>query len=291
MSSQSAPESVAVHASESVEVLGHRIAYRDDGTGEQTLLLVHGNPVSSHVFARLVDRLPDRYRCVAPDLLGFGQSEKPPDEAAYTLPKHIRIVAELVRELDLRDVVLVGHDWGGPIGVGAALDDEDRYAGLVLLNTLTEAPMRIRPRYKLPFHAFLRLDRLADYVVKERNLFQRVIVGSMDESDKAVYLRANDSPETRAGIAAFPRMIPHDRDHPNYPLLRDIMADLEEWDVPALVLFSDRDSVFSAEQGERLAERMADARFGVVEGAKHYLQYERPDEVAAAIEEFIQEEL
>lgn len=274
----------------SVDVMGHRIGYLDSGEGEQTLLLVHGNLVSSHVFARLIDRLPARYRCVAPDLLGFGRSDKPADEADYTLQKHVGLVAEFVRALGLQDVVLVVHDWGGPIGVGAALAEKERYTHLVVLNTVAELPMRIPLRYWLQFHVLLGTKRVADYLIKERNLFQRIAVSDMDESDQAVYFRANDEPATRAGIAAFPRMVPTSREHPDYPRLRSILTDLETWDVPALVLFSDRDTFFSAERGEQLADRMRDARFELVSGAGHFLQYEHPGDVATAIDAFLREE-
>lgn len=272
-----------------VEVVGHQIAYLDIGEGSQTLLMVHGNPVSSHVYAPLIDELSGRYRCIAPDLLGFGQSDKPHKESAYTLPRHIRIVAEFVRALDLQGVVLVVHDWGGPIGLGAALVDQSRYSHLVILNTLTEAPMKIPLRYWLPFHALMRMPRLADYLVKHLNLFQKVAVSDMDESDRAVYFRANDSPSSRAGIAAFPHMIPHNRHHPNYPLLRDLLANLEAWNLTALIMFSDQDSVFSAEQGKQLAKRMQDATFELIDGAGHYLQYEQPSEVAFNISAFLGE--
>ncbi len=270
-------------------ILGRKIAYLDSGRGQPTLLMMHGNPVSAHVYARLIARLRSGYRCVAPDLLGFGRSDKPLYETEYSLPKHIEITAKFVQALDLRNVALIAHDWGGPIGLGAALREKKRYKHLVILNSLTEAPMMIRPLYWLPFHTLLRMKRLADYLLKELNLFQKMGVGVMDEADQAVYFRSNHSAATRAGIAAFPRMIPHRREHPNYPLLHDILAEVERWDIPALVLFSDRDSVFSAEQGERLAKRMKNAQFRSVVGAKHFLQYERPDEVASAIDNFLRE--
>ena len=270
-------------------VLGHEIAYLDSGQGEQTLLMVHGNPVSAHVYTRLIGRLSSRYRCVAPDLLGFGQSDKPSQETDYSLPKHIEIMAEFVQMLGLRELALVVHDWGGPIGLGAALRDKGRYTHLVILNTLTEAPMKIRPRYWLPFHALLRMKRLADYLVKDLNLFQRRGVAIMEEADQAVYFKANHNATTRAGIAAFPRMIPFHHGHRNYPLVRDILVEVEEWDIPALVLFSDRDSVFSAEQGERLAHRMKNGQFRLVAGPRHFLQYEQPHEVASAIKNFLQQ--
>lgn len=274
---------------EYVEVGGHRIAYLDVGEGSQTLLMVHGNPVSSHVYARVIDRLSASFRCVAPDLLGFGQSDKPAAESAYTLPRHIRIVREFVRTLDLRDLVLVVHDWGGPIGVGAALSERRRYTRLVILNTLTEAPMKIPRRYWVPFHVLLRMRRLAEYLVKDLNLFQKIAVSDMAKSDQNVYFQANDSPAARAGIAAFPTMIPYNRAHPNYPLLQSILTDLETWDLPALVLFSDQDNIFSADQGEELAVQMQNATFQLIDGAGHYLQYEQPKTTARAIDTFLNE--
>ena len=270
-------------------VLGHQIAYVDSGQGRQTLLMVHGNPVSAHVYTGLIGDLSSRYRCVAPDLLGFGHSDKPSQESDYSLPKHIEIMTEFVRTLNLRDVALVVHDWGGPIGLSAALREKERYTHLVILNTLTEAPMKIRRRHWLPFQALLRMKRLADFLVKELNLFQRMGVAIMEEADQAVYFRANHNAATRAGIAVFPRMIPYHREHRNYPLLRDILAAVEEWDIPALVLFSDRDSVFSSEQGERLAQRMKNGQFKLVAGPRHFLQYEQPHEVASAIDNFLQQ--
>lgn len=198
---------------------------------------------------RQVDELlPERLPGPVP--LGVPGPEEDPVALAHVGLGHVLGGDDAAGDLD--DAVLVGHDWGGPIGVGAARREKSRYTNLVLLNTLTEAPMTIPRRYWLPFHALLRMDRVADPLVKERNLFQRIGVSDMEEADQQVYLEANDSPETRAGIAAFPRMIPYDRDHPNYPLLDDILADLETWDIPALLLFSDGDTVFSPEQGERL---------------------------------------
>lgn len=191
----------------SVNILGHRIGYLDGGEGEQTLLLVHGNLVGSHVYARLIDCLHDRYRCVAPDLLGFGRSDKPAAKADYSLSKHIDTMIEFVRALALRNLALVVHDWGGPIGVGAALEDKERHSHLVVLNTVVESPIRIPRRYR-PFHALLGVERVADYLMRERNLFQRSALPGMDAADRAVYFRANDDPATRAGIGAFPSMVP-----------------------------------------------------------------------------------
>ena len=272
-----------------VAVLGHRIAYFDEGQGSKPILLLHGNPVSAYVYARLIQRLVPEYRCIAPDLLGFGLSDKPTREAYYSLPRHIAIITEFVRALDLQDTALVVHDWGGPIGLGAAVQEKERYTHLIILNTLTEPVMRISPVYKLPFHILARTPRLAAYFIRQKGLFQKMGVAVMDEVDQQVYFRANPTPETRAGIAAFPKMIPYHANHPTTPVWRDILAQVEAWDIPALVMFSDHDSVFRAEEGERLAQRLANARFKRIAGPKHFLQYQAPDELAAEIKLFLRE--
>lgn len=287
MSSGGVDRHMPAPETKSVIIAGQRVAYLDVGSGDRTLLMVHGNPVSGYVFRRLIDRLAGRYRCVAPDLAGFGSSGKPADEAAYSLPMHISHVAGLVRVLDLQNVVLVVHDWGGPIGLSAALQERERYSHLVILNTLTTPIMRIAPVYWLPFMFFLRSGDVFSWLVRQLNFFQRLGVAIMMVEDRRVFLSANNTPDARAGIAAFPKLIPYRADHPTVSLLRSILERLHEWDIPVLVMFSDRDSVFSVEEGKLLAARLADARFKEIKGVKHFLQYQAPDEVAAAINDFL----
>jgi len=270
-----------------LHVNGHRIAYLDQGPNDKTILMIHGNPVAGYVYAKLMALLVSDYRCVVPDLLGFGMSDKPPSEADYSLPGHIAIIEAFVEALDLKDIILVVHDWGGPIGLGAAVRRQERYSRLVFLNTMTEAPMQIRPIYWLPFHILLRLKPLFAYLVKERNLFQKLGVAIMEPQDQAVYFRANHSPETRAAIAAFPRLIPHKRSHPNYPILLEILGAVKAWDIPSLVIFSNKDSVFTAEQGKRFAAQLRNGRFVLVPGVKHFLQHQRPAVIAAEIRAFL----
>ncbi|MFN2137678.1 MAG: alpha/beta fold hydrolase [Candidatus Promineifilaceae bacterium] len=263
------------------------MAYFDEGAGTEPILMLHGNPVAGYVFVPLMQELLPDYRCVIPDLFGFGMSDKPAEVGRFSLAGHIDQVAAVIRQLQLERITLVVHDWGGPIGLGAALQEPHRYRRLVLLNTMTEAPMRIMPIYQIPFYVLLRLNRLFAYLVRERNLFQRLGVAIMDPEDQAVYFRANHDWDSRAGIAAFPHMIPDSVHHPNYPILKEILARVEQWDIPSLVLFSDHDSVFSAEQGLKFARRMANARFERVDGPKHFLQYEQPQRVGRLIKEFL----
>lgn len=265
----------------------YRLAYLDEGSGERSILMVHGNPVSGFIYYRLIRLFIPSFRCIVPDLLGFGLSDKPAQEEEYSLLKHIDLLHAFVKKLDLSRVILVGHDWGGPIGFGTAVREKARFTHLVVLNTLTEAPMEIKPVYKLPFYFFLRANRLFLYLVKQKNLFQKAGVAALEPADQAVFFGANHSPETRAGIAAFPRMIPYKKSHPNYSLLQGILEALANWDIPALVLFSDHDSVFSPDQGQRFAGRLKQGRFRLIPGPKHFLQYQAADRVAAEVLKFL----
>ena len=133
---------------ESHELLldGHRYHYLDEGQGD-VLLLVHGNPTWSFYWRNLVVALRQRYRVVVVDHIGCGLSDKP-RQYHYRLSQHIQNLARLVRQLDLRAITLLAHDWGGAIGIGAALAEPDRYARFVMFNTAAyrskRMPLRIR---------------------------------------------------------------------------------------------------------------------------------------------------
>src|SRR4051812_49684891 len=132
------------------EVDGFRMHYVDEGDGEPILLL-HGEPTWSYLWRNIIPQLPGRK--VAPDLIGFGRSDKPEEIGWYSYDRHVASVAGLVDALDLRDLTLVVHDWGGPIGLRYAVDHPDRVARLVVLNTAIgrgPAPRRTRPRLPDP---------------------------------------------------------------------------------------------------------------------------------------------
>ena len=110
-----------------------RLHYVDEGAG-QPILMLHGNPTWSFLYRHVILGLGSRFRCIAVDYPGFGLSERP-SGYGYTPAEHAAVVGELVHELDLRDLIVMGHDWGGPIGLSLATADPERISGLVLGNT------------------------------------------------------------------------------------------------------------------------------------------------------------
>jgi len=121
---------------------GHALHYLDEGSGSP--LLLHGNPTWSFLYRHLIWRLRGRFRCIAPDYPGFGCSRAAAG-FGFSPPEYTRLVAQLVRALDLRGLTLLGHDWGGPIGLAAAQCCPERVAGLVLANTFAW-PLNRDPR-------------------------------------------------------------------------------------------------------------------------------------------------
>jgi len=115
------------------ETNGIRMHYVDEGEGTP-IIMCHGNPTWSFLYRKLIIRLRDRFRCVAVDYPGFGLSDHPQDYG-YTPAEHAAVLGKLVDELGLDGFIVMGQDWGGPIGISVALERADRVAGLVFMNT------------------------------------------------------------------------------------------------------------------------------------------------------------
>ncbi|HXH97001.1 MAG TPA: alpha/beta fold hydrolase, partial [Gaiellaceae bacterium] len=170
---------------------GIRMHYVDEGAGSPVLLL-HGEPTWSFLWRRIVPRLVAAgRRAVAPDLLGFGRSDKPTDIGWYTYDRHVESVTRLVRELDLRGLTLVVHDWGGPIGLRIAVENEERVERLVILDTGIGAG---RP----PSETWLRFREAVRHVGGELDIGRLVAAGTgrgLPDDVRAAYAAPFPTPE------------------------------------------------------------------------------------------------
>ncbi|HVT74541.1 MAG TPA: alpha/beta fold hydrolase, partial [Lacunisphaera sp.] len=141
------------------------MSYLDEGRGEEAVVMVHGNPTWSFFYRHLVLGLRERIRCIVPDHLGCGLSDKPQD-FNYTLREHVANLRRLLDSLRLRRIHLVVHDWGGPIGLGAVLPRAERLDRVVILNTAAFADTRIPWRIRL-----CRTPLLGEWLVRGANGF------------------------------------------------------------------------------------------------------------------------
>jgi pimeloyl-ACP methyl ester carboxylesterase len=264
-----------------------RLHYVDEGPRDAPpVLLVHGNPTWSYLWRKPIAELSKNgRRCVALDHMGFGRSEKPPHPARYTLRTHIDNALALIDELDLTDVTLVAHDWGGPIGLGAMLERRERLKAAVLINTWAWE----LPSFLPPFLREFRTEGLGEILALGGNLFVESIPGGMAsrEAPDPVMMEAYRAPFpdywSRVGQLAFQRDIPLTERDQSAALMGTIHDRLVELDLPITLLWGMRDPVFRPVFVDQWRELFPDARVVELPDASHFVPEDRPDAVIEAI--------
>jgi haloalkane dehalogenase len=262
---------------------GLRMHYVDEGAGEPVLCL-HGEPTWSFLYRKMIPTLTRVARVVAPDYFGFGRSDKPTDVGWYTFDRHCASIVQLVEELDLRGLTLVVQDWGGPIGLRLAVEQPERVARLVILNTGVEGG---RP----PSDTWLRFRELVRTVGGELapgRLIRTGVARGLSDETAAAYDAPFPTPESKAGARAFAELVPTEPEHPNTAPLLAIRDALRSWEKPALVLFGDSDPIFRPEVAEAISRLIPGALPAeIVRNAGHFVQEDAGEELAARIVEFL----
>ncbi len=266
-----------------VEQEGLRMHYVEEGTGDPVLLL-HGEPTWAFLYRKMIPTLAEVAQVVAPDYFGFGRSDKPTQLEDYSYDFQYESIRRLADELDLRDTTVVVQDWGGPIGLRLAVEHPERVSRLVILNTGIGAGRAPSPEW-LRFREFIR--RVGTELVPGQ-LVRITCLAELDDAVVDAYNAPFPTPESKAGVLAFPELVPTELDHPSAAKMMEVRAGLERWEKPALVLFSDSDPIFTPEAAERLAARIPGAGPAeIVSGASHFLQEEKGEEIAERIVRFL----
>ena len=264
---------------------GLRMHYVEEGAGDPVLLL-HGEPSWVFLYRKMIAPLAEIARVVAPDYFGFGRSDKPTGLDDYSYDFHYGSIERLADELDLREATVVVQDWGGPIGFRLAVERPDRVGKLVILNTGIGAGRPPSEEW-LRFREFMR--RVGTDLIPGQ-LVQISCVSELDDEVVDGYNAPFPTPESKAGVLAFPELVPTEAGHPSAAKMLEVRSELERWEKPALVLFSDSDPIFSTEAAERMASRIPGAGPAeFVTGAGHFLQEEKGEEIATRIVRFLAE--
>jgi len=263
--------------------------YEDQGSGP-TILFAHGTPTNSYEFRHLIAALSKRFRCIAPDHLGFGQSSRP-QSFAYTPEAHAAVLKEFVEKLDLRDITLVVHDFGGPIGLplGVMSEEELRVKKVVLMNTwawpLDDDPKMARGA-KLIGGAMGRF--LYRYANASLKLIMPSAYGDKKKLTKDIHRRYLDVFRDRDArvlvLHALAKSLLGSRAH--YQSLLDRIDRLAK--LPVLIVWGMKDSAFQPYQLERWQRLLPSAQVVKIEGAGHWPHEEEPARVVTAIEHFLQ---
>lgn len=265
---------------------GHAYHYLDEGRGEP-LLLVHGNPTWSFYWRELVLGLRDSYRVIVPDHMGCGLSDKP-RRYPYHFVQHAENLSSLIRALDLRHATLMVHDWGGPIGLRAALAEPQRFARYVLFNTAAyrsrAVPWRIRicrwPLLgRLAVQGCNAFVRAALWMAATRRLSPAVCAGL-----KAPY----DTWHNRQAVWRFVHDIPLEPSHPSYPALVELEAALPRLcSHPMLIVWGMRDWCFTPAFLARFRQIFPQAQVHALDQAGHYVVEDAHEQIVPLVRDFL----
>lgn len=296
-----------------ITIDGIQLHYLDEGEGP-VIWLMHGMPMWSYLYRNIIPQLIKAgYRCFVPDLMGFGLSDKPKCESEYTLQRHVHLMTELIKQLNLKDITVVGQDWGGPICLRYAIKNKNNIRSLVLLNTFIERFPKNSIEKKLKkiitgplpliYEFLFKNGRFSTYLVKNLDVFRKFVwlrwktgnpsiaLGAgfrraVDPRAMQNYLLPHSNQKDRMGIASFAKCIPNKIDHPNSGYIDEIKYELSRWKIPALVIFPDGDMAWKPEEGKEIAE-LLNADFHIIKNTGHYIQEDAPNEVAELITNFL----
>ncbi len=262
---------------------GLRLAHLDVGEGAP-VVFVHGEPTWSFLWRKVIDPVcAAGFRAIAPDLPGFGRSDKPIDMDWYSYDRHAAALSDLLEHLDVRGATVVVHDWGGPIGLRAAVEHADRVERLVVLDTglftghqkMTDAWIAFR-----------------DFVARTEDLPVGLLVRRAchhDPGDEviAAYDAPYPSVDSKAGARAFPLMLPTAPEDPGGAAGQRVLEALREDRRPTLMMWADSDPVLPLKTGERFAAAIGRPPPEVVAEAGHFLQEDQGALIGRRIAEWL----
>jgi haloalkane dehalogenase len=270
-----------------LEIDGLRMHYIDEGSllGE-AILLLHGEPSWCYLYRKMIPVfVAAGYRAIAPDLFGFGRSDKPVNKGDYTYQFHVDAITAFVEKLDLQNLTLFGQDWGGLIGLRVAAENPERFLRIVASNTF------LPTGDQTPSEAFLKWR---DYSQAVPDFHAGgIIKGAVVNQPSPEVIAAYDAPfpdeSYKAGARAFPTLVPITPDNPASAANRKAWEVLRNWQKPFLTAFSDSDPVTRG--GDRAFQKLVPGTKNqphtTIVGAGHFLQEDKGEELAGIVIDFI----
>jgi haloalkane dehalogenase len=272
-----------------VEVDGVRVHYVDEGPADAApVLMLHGEPSWSYLYRKMIPLFTQAgYRAIAPDLVGFGRSDKPAKREDYTYQRHVDWMRGVIEQLDLRNITLVCQDWGGLIGLRLAAEHEARFARIIAANT--GLPTGDQPMGR----AFLAWQRFS----QETPEFHAggIVKGACQTELAPEVIAAYDAPfpdeRYKEGARQFPLLVPNSPDDPAAPANRKAWEVLTRWNKPFLTAFSDSDPITRG--ADQLFQGLVPGTKGqphtTIVGAGHFLQEDKGPELAQVVLAFMRQ--
>lgn len=262
------------------------MAYLDEGSGEETFLCLHGEPTWSFLYRKMIPGLSSVGRVVVPDFVGFGRSDKYESPDAYSYTAFYDWLTNFVEALDLRNVTLVCQDWGGLLGLPFAVNHDDRFSRLVIMNTGLADGTQEMPEEWWEFRDFV--EEAEDLPIEM--FVQEATQNELDEDVLRGYQAPFPDADYKAGAKAWPLLVPTDPSMEGAEIMGNAIEQLAEWTKPAFVLFSDGDPItrHARDPLRELIPSASEQPDVWIEGAGHFLQEEAGVEIADRIVDFTQ---
>jgi haloalkane dehalogenase len=259
-----------------------RLAHLDVGEGPPVVML-HGEPSWSFIWRRVVPPIRETgFRCVVPDHAGFGRSDKPHDPSWHSLERHVELTTTLLEDLDLRDVTLVVHDWGGPIGLTIAVTRPDRVARIVSLDTAIDPAEAWMSEAWVRFREFV--ETTDDFPAGQ--IMQTSCFTELDDEVVAAYDAPFPAPESKGGLTGLPMCVPRPDEQPA-AAYESLAEGLRRDQRPMLMLWGQEDLILTVASGERLAMSIGRKLDHVIPGAGHGLQEDQGPLVGELIADWL----
>jgi haloalkane dehalogenase len=270
-----------------VEIDGLRLHYLDEGSRQGgPVLLLHGEPSWCYLYRKMIPIIAGAgHRAVAPDFIGFGRSDKLPEIEDYSYQLHVDALRGFIERLGLRDITLVGQDWGGLIGLRVAAEHEERFARIVAANTF------LPTGDGKPGEAFMRWRTFATTspVFDIGRVIQGGTTTQLSDDIVAAYNAPFPDDTYKAGARAFPALVPISPDDPAAPANRKAWEVLDRWEKPFLCAFSDSDPITRG--GDRAFQARIPGTKGqphtTIAGGGHFLQEDKGEELAHVIVDWL----
>jgi len=271
-----------------VELERLRLHYVDEGPPDaEPVLLLHGEPSWSYLYRHMIPPLAAAgLRVVAPDLIGFGKSDKPASVSDYSYARHVAWIRALLERLDLNGITLFCQDWGSLIGLRLAAENESRFARIVLANGGLPTGSQSMPKAFTLWRAFARYSPWFPI----GKIVQKGTVSELADTVVAAYDAPFPSARYKAGTRAFPRLVPTSPDDPAAPANREAWQVLARWNKPFLTAFSNRDPITRGGDKPFLDKvpGCAGQPHTTIRNAGHFLQEDKGPELAQVIIDFIE---
>lgn len=270
-----------------VEVEGLRMHYVDEGPADaKPVLLLHGEPSWSFLYRHMIPPLADAgLRVIAPDLLGFGKSDKPASKSDYSYAGHVAWMKSFIEQLDLEDITLFCQDWGSLIGLRLAAENEARFARIALANGGLPTGDQAMPK------AFIYWRRFARYSpwFPIGRIIQKATVSELSDDVVAGYDAPFPGSKYKAGARAFPSLVPIVPDDPASDANRAAWKIFQNWQKPFLTCFSNRDPITRGmdKPWQQSVPGALQQAHTVIKGAGHFLQEEAGPDLARILAEFV----